>query len=152
MSKKERITIEVSVDSIRQALKKVIKSEYAPIIVDAIVKHLEESEIGLEDLYHSLMGVERTFAFKPLDEVWVSIEHLPSWRMDKVKTIAAGLVFKDSFMKCKVVEINALSRTCYRLEFECIPTGKDEKRTEDYWLPPSLISGQYIEEEDLLPF
>lgn len=152
MSKKTHINVEVQVDSIKQGLSKVIKSEHAPVIVNAIIKHLEKTEIGLEDLYHSLMGVERVLKYKVLDEVWAHTNNLPSWRIDKVKSAAAGLIVKETFIKCKIIEIDPCARSCYKLEFECIPTGKDEKGMEDWWLPPSLISGQYIEEEDLLPF
>lgn len=152
MHKKDKIVIEVPLDTIKKAFGKVINSENAPIIVDAIVKHLQETDLGLEDLYFSLMGVERTFKYKVLDKVWVNIEHLPSWRIDKVKSEAAGLILREKFIKCTVVEIQPLVRSCYRVEFEAIPTGKDEPKLEEYMLAEYSLHSSYDEEEDLLPF
>jgi hypothetical protein len=150
MSKKETVVVEVSVASIKQAFEKVINSKHAPIIVDAIVKHLQESELGLEDLYHSLLGAERSFKYKPLDKVWISLDHLPSWRIDKDKSLQAGLIEKERFIKCTIIDINPLSRSCYKIEFVAIATGKDETGLQEYPVSEAAIYGR--EEEELLPF
>jgi hypothetical protein len=84
--------------------------------------------------------------------VWVNIEHLPSWRIDKVKSEAAGLILREKFIKCTVVDIQPLVRTCYKVEFEAIPTGNDEPNLLEYMLAEYSLHSSYDEEEDLLPF
>jgi hypothetical protein len=150
--KSKSIMIEVTEDSIKRSLLRIIKSEHAPIIVDTVIKHLVTTEIGMEDLYYSLQGEERVFSYNIMTEVWVPFDRLPSWRIDKAKTTAKGLVYRDLYLKCKIAEINPLTRSCYRLMFNCVPTGNEEVSVQEYWVDANAIHSAHMEEDDLLPF
>ena len=69
MAKKTHIDVKVSVESIRDSLRKRIVSENSALITNVIIGNLEKSEVGLEQLYKALSGVQDKMQFKVGDRV-----------------------------------------------------------------------------------
>lgn len=146
-----KITFEVTDEEIKKYLIKLIKSPNAELIAKTIVNHVQESELGLEDLYKSMLGLERTFKYNTLDTVWVRFGHLATWRYDKEKMKEQGLIVKDEYVKCTIVEIYPFKKCCYVLKYNCAKSSDSEITTDTYNVPEDLISGIVNEEDDILP-
>lgn len=152
MNKKDHILVKVSVNGIREGLVKIISSEHAQLIANVIIEQLSYTEIGLNKLHVALSGIPYTYKCNPLDEVWVSLDYLPNWRMDKPAMEKAGIL-KKNYVKCTVTEIHPHKKECYNLRFNLIKPGESEISTDEYTVQEDGILDQYPEMEgDTLPF
>lgn len=68
------------------------------MITDVIIMNLKKSPRGLEQLYKALSGVRDELKFKPGDKVYADISYLHTWKFDKNKSLAAGLVINERML------------------------------------------------------
>lgn len=106
--KKTHIDVKVSIQGIRDSLRKRIVSDHSDIITDAIMKNLEKSPRGLEQLYKAFSGVKDEPKFKPGDKVYADLSYLNTWKFDKDKTDLAGLIVNKRLLSLvTAVDIHA---------------------------------------------
>jgi len=129
--------IEFSKKDLKQALRGVITSPHRENIVNAIIDTCTLTE-EIENLALALMGIKREFPFKILDEVWIKINALPTWRMDKSRMRKENLVFKD-LVKGTVVKSTDSNQNVFTVEFLSIDLNNQVKKSETY-----TVDGKYI--------
>lgn len=151
MLKKEHIDVQISIQSIRDSLRKRIVSENSDMITDVIIMNLKKSPRGLEQLYKALSGVRDELKFKPGDKVYADISYLHTWKFDKDKSSEAGLVINKKMLSL-VTAVDPQDQYTYEVTTEAL----DHSGT-----PIKVVSSVneehlYIEEEwpadDNLPF
>lgn len=153
MDKKDHILVKVPVNGIRESLVKIISSEHARLITNVIIEQLNHTEIGLDKLYMALSGVPFTYRFNILDEVWVNIDHLPGWRMNKDAMVKANLLKNNAYIKCTINKISPHRKHCYNVQFNILKPGETEVSLEEYDITEDAVIDQYPEMEgDTLPF
>lgn len=152
MIKRDHIFVKITVEEIKEALHKVIKSEHAHLISNTIVEQLSFTEVGIDKLYLSLNGIKQSYKYNVLDEVWVKVDQLPSWRMNKDIMKENGMIFND-YIKCMITAIHPNKGHCYVVRFEVMKDSTKEKSFEEYDIREDAIQKQHPElEGDLLPF
>ena len=147
MPKKEYINVQISVEELRAGLQKLIRSEHSFLISETIINHLAGTPVGLARLYQSMAGVRKTFKFKPLDEVYVDFHSLSTYKMDKDKMIASGLIVKD-FVLCTVAEVSPFTDYPYKVKYTYIkPDGT--KEVDDSWVKEDYLKFNVDQKIDL---
>ena len=79
--KKTHISVDIAVEDIRAALKKLICSDHSQLIGDVIIDNLLETDVGVKQLYLAMSGVREILKFKALDEVYIKYDYLYTSRI-----------------------------------------------------------------------
>ena len=58
------------------------KHPHSDIMARVIVENLAKSQVGIDQLLKSFLGIEPKALFNVGDKVWVNVKHLPTWRMN----------------------------------------------------------------------
>lgn len=127
------INVSISTDELKQALLKCFaKHEHKEIIVNVIIGTLNQTEMGLSHLYKALLGVEPQSKLKIGDKVLANLQNLPTWRIDKDKTLANGLLDKNDNMVCTVTAINNYKSDNIEIEINYMNSKEDEVQKDTY--------------------
>jgi hypothetical protein len=137
MSKKDKITIEVTTEQIRAGLQKLIRSEHSALITQQIIDNLSITDQGLSQLYQALSGVRPHFKFKVLDTVFIPFDSLATWRMNKENMTAANILFKDK-VKGVIKQVDTLRTYPYLVEYTLINDTKEES-IDETWVKENYL-------------
>jgi len=110
------IDVKVTVESIRDSLRKRIVSENSKLLTDVIIGNLNTTEVGMAQLFKALSGIEETISYKVGDFVMVKTEPLYGWKFDKDKTKEAGLIIHDR-VRAQVVCIDKYKLNSLELSY-----------------------------------
>lgn len=152
MAKKTHINVEVSVADIRSSLRKRITSEHADLITDVIMGNLEKTEVGYRQVYLALSGVQEKLRFSPGDKVVVPVDHLSTWKFDKVKSSEAGLIHQG---KVKAIVVGADPYVSYPYTVETMmkdSTGIEVKVVSSVYSTVVEAEDEWPDPESDLPF
>jgi hypothetical protein len=151
---KTHIDVKVSVECIKDSLRKKIVSEHSALIANVIIGNLAVTEVGLEQLYKAMSGVYEAPKYKIGDLVRVKMDDLYSWNFDKQKTEELGTMIQGRIL-CQIREIDLTKLKPYNVGFTAVSGDNTKELTcevaeikislDDEW-PENL------EKEDDLPF
>lgn len=134
------VTITVTIDQIKQALQKLIKSEHSKLIANVIVDNLSVTDRGLSQLYNAFTGVQDICPYKIGQEVLVDVHALSSWRFDKKAMKDANIIINDK-IKCSITDIDMLRNTCIHVKYTYLTIKQniddiheDTKEEDDNWV------------------
>jgi len=126
------------------------KEEFISLAKDKL--KLKNNENAAELLYELLendhkrcllvkcfMGIEFKLKYKSDDWVYIDFKSLPSWRIDKDKTLSMPGVLENKFVPCKITFINKADVALYHIEFKCIKEGDTKVVTEGYMVEEAAI-------------
>ena len=134
----KKINIEITDKDIELLLLNNLKdSPNKKLISKTIIDHLGTTDMGIECVYKSFLGINRKFDYKIGQEVWVKLDTLPSWRMNLDKMKEEKRIFQEQ-IRASIIEIFPVSRNCYRIEYEYLD--KEDKEVKDQ----SQISEYYV--------
>jgi hypothetical protein len=136
------IDVKVTVESIRDSLRKRIVSENSKLLTDVIIGNLNTSEVGMTQLFKALSGIEDTIPYKVGDFLMVKISPLYGWKFDKEKTKEAGLIIQDR-IRAQLVCINRYKET----PLEVIYAVKDSEGDDINVTSPVRITDACLEDE-----
>jgi hypothetical protein len=153
--KKSYVDVRIEVEEVRAALKKIIRSDFNNLIAEVIIDNLNETEVGISQLYLAMSGVRKLPRFKVLDEIYAEVPSLASWRMDKSRMETEKMLFQGK-VKCKITDINLQRRDSYHVEYTFLDNKLGSTPIKDtYWLNEDKMKlstdKEIIEGEDL-PF
>lgn len=134
--KEFNINTTVSNIEIKKTLESLINSPYKSLISEVIVKHLANSDLGLESLFLAFANVVREIPFKVLDEVYIHYDNLPSWRLNR--TSMESILFKNH-VKAKITKIDdtmkdSITYTFIALDYD--PNGNVVETEQSYTINP----------------
>ncbi len=129
------VTITVSMEQIKRALQKLIKSEHSKLIANVIVDNLSITDRGLSQLYNAFTGIEETCPYKIGQEILADVHALSSWRFDKPAMIEAGIIVNNK-MKCGIMEIDMLKNSCLHVKYKYLRSdeGENHEQEDDTWI------------------
>lgn len=119
MAKKSHIDVKVSVESIRDSLRKLIVSVHSNLITDVIIGNLDKTDVGFDQLYKALSGVQELPKFKVGDHVMIKVTSLYTWQFDQAKTEDAGLTLQGR-IKCLIIDIDPYKKDPYEVSYKAI--------------------------------
>lgn len=152
---KDHIFVKVDIATIKKALHNKIGSFDTPathILINAIVENLAETEVGLQQLYMALNGIEATSRFRVGDTVLVPWGLLPNWRLDFDKTKEAGLIVKDCVV-AEVDEINLRRSTSLTVVYKAVKKNEAEPVEDSYMLSETdniILANEEMPDADTL--
>ena len=135
----EVVNITITKEQIFKKLKSILKSEHAHLISKIIIDNLAITEVGLSQLYKSFTGVEDTVDFRLGDEVYVEWNQLNTWRFNKDKMIANGLL-EQGVVRCTIIEINMCRNCSIQISHPYYRDADDEIQTDTSWVSPNKIT------------
>lgn len=151
---KSHIDVKVSIDSIRDGLRKLLVSNHSALIANVIIGNLAPTEVGLEQLYKAMSGVYEKPKYKIGDLVRIKIEHLYSWQFDKTATEKEGNTI-DGRLLCQIISIDPTKIAMYEVRYQAVSgsvkkeitsmVGESKVHLDDEW-PENMVK------EDDLPF
>jgi len=152
---KTHIDVKISIESIRDSLRKRIVSENSHMIANVIISNLEITDKGLEQLYKSLGGIQDTPKFKVGDWIRVNMDKVYSYQFDKDRTRKEGEVSQGA-LRCQITSVDMRKAYPYELVFKAYSTGGDQKEftsaAKEEWL---CLDDEWPEDlgiDDDLPF
>jgi len=113
------IEVKVTVESIRDSLRKRIVSENSKLITDVIISNLSVTEVGIKQLFKALNGIEESVPYKVGDFVMVKIEPLYGWKFDKDKTKEAGLIIQGR-LRAQIIAIKLYQDAAVELKYSVL--------------------------------
>ena len=136
---KKYVDIRVSTDQMKSTLRTKLsdKCPYKEVLVDAIIDTLAETEMGLSNLYNAFSGVIPTVHVKIGDDVLVSFDHLPTWRMDRERMREAGHL-ERGYVKCTVKEIHLQRRESIIVQYTACRSDNSQEEVT-YSLNPESV-------------
>jgi hypothetical protein len=124
-------TVNISVSDLEVALANIINSPHKKIIAEAIISNLKHTPKGCSHVYMSLCGVKEISPFKIGDHVLIKLDYIPGWRIDKTKFVEGDNLFQGK-VKGVVVGVDITESDPVKVEFQAVPSGKQEKESHDY--------------------
>jgi hypothetical protein len=104
-----------------------------------IVGNLCHSSGGLDQLVKALMGVFPTLKYEVGDFVYISVDTLQSWKVDRDATRKLSIC-KDDMIMAQVTETDKYNSSPYRIKATAVLTGGEIGQT-DQVIPESYIKG-----------
>ena len=98
---------------------------HCDIIAKVIVENLAKSQVGIDQLIKSFMGIEPKALFNVGDKVWVNVKHLPQWRMNLGAMREKGMIFQDC-LECTILEIDLYTYSSLSIEYTMIESDGTE--------------------------
>lgn len=153
--KKESITINVNVEDIQAGLRKLLRSEFAPLIAEIIIDNLATTEVGLDQLYLAFSGVKKQIKFNVLDQVYVKKSKCATWKMDEDAMKKADMIFKGA-VRAEITEINPCKKDPIAIKYNIITsTGETEEYLHTRISPEDAVLNavDFLEsKDDDMPF
>lgn len=91
------------------------KTPYADLIAEAIVKNLDRTEVGMEQLFKSFSGIYPQAYYKEGDKVWAKISSLYSWRIKQEHN--KDRIHKGLFI-VEIIEVDLQRQKPYKVKYE----------------------------------
>jgi hypothetical protein len=155
MTKKiTHIDVKVSVECIKDSLRKKIVSEHSALMANVIIGNLEATEVGLEQLYKAMNGVYETPKYKIGDLVRVKIDDLYTWNFDKDKTEKLGTMIQGRLL-CQIREIDLTKLKPYIVAFTAVSGDNPKELTSPIAEAKMFLDDEWpenLEKEEDLPF
>lgn len=98
---------------------------HCDIIAKVIVENLAKSQVGIDQLIKSFLGIEPKALFNVGDKIWVNVKHLPQWRMDLGAMREKGMIFQDC-LECTILEIDLYTYSSLSIEYTMIESDGTE--------------------------
>lgn len=98
---------------------------HCDIIAKVIVENLAKSQVGIDQLIKSFLGIEPKTLFNVGDKVWVNVKHLPQWRMNLGAMREKGMIFQDC-LECTILEIDLYTYSSLSIEYTMIESDGTE--------------------------
>lgn len=144
------VEIRISAGEIKKELSQYFNSEKKNmnLVVNTIINHLTQTEMGLEALYKAMNGFEITPKFKIGEQVYVKKDCTHYWRMDEPKTREKGLM-KNDMILAEITRIDLTKRKCYSISYNYYGSGSDNPIKEEC---NDSASNDDVLPVDVLPF
>jgi len=123
MDQEKKVSIELTTTEVKELLMRHLDITQAHNVADVIIGHLVQTEKGLGQLFKGLIGVFPTLVYKEKDFVYVKLDYLPSWRMDKAKTAELPTV-NNGHILAQIIECNPYKGSPYKVSYDVIKEGE----------------------------
>jgi hypothetical protein len=139
----KQVNIQVSVHEVANVLSRqmVQGGGEGRAVANLIVGQLALTEKGLPQLFKALLGVFPSLIYKEKDWVYVRLDMLPSWKMDKAATAALPSV-KDGFILAQIKECNVYKGSPYKVVYDVVKEGAKVASQDE-----SEIREEYVREK-----
>ena len=98
---------------------------HCDVIARIVVENLAKSQVGIDQLIKSFLGIEPKALFNVGDKVWVNVKHLPQWRMNLGAMREKGMIFQDC-LECTILEIDLYTYSSLSIEYTMIESDGTE--------------------------
>lgn len=138
------ITVKITHSQIRTMLAAIIGSASAnsQLLAKVICDNLAGTEIGMDNLYLALNGVETKFKYRVGETIQVNRTSCYSWKVDFDKMNSLGLMTNDK-VRAEIVKIHPYKRQPYEITYQYYSKDNEEIQTQN---------GLYIDEEAITPY
>ena len=158
-SSEKQISISINQSELKKRLKSILKCPNSDIISEVIIGNLSNTDIGLEQLAKSFMGLEPILKFNVLEEVLISFNGAYAWKINKELTLKDLRYSYKGLIKAEIIDVNPYSIAPYEISYKYIPVSSitdDEVEMSTHWVSEVCIialTDYFIEcDTSALPF
>lgn len=143
------INVRFSKDDLCQMLKKNLNKN-SDKVAEVLTEHITKAgATAFQQCFKALMGIYPSIKYKPGDIVYVYFSHLPTWRLDKEKTLQVSGV-KGELIPVKIINADKYSDPEYQIEFYGVSNGESKISVHNYNTSDALIEYKEEQLEDFL--
>lgn len=123
MEEEKKVSIELTTTEVKELLIRHLDVKQTHMVADLIIGHIIQTEKGLGQLFKGLIGIFPTLVYKEKDFVYVKLDYLPSWRMDKAMTAELPSV-NNGHILAQIIECNPYKNSPYKVTYDVIKEGE----------------------------
>jgi hypothetical protein len=143
------INVRFSKDDLCQMLKKNLNKN-SDKVAEVLTEHITKAgATAFQQCFKALMGIYPSIKYKPGDIVYVYFSNLPTWRLDKEKTLQVSGV-KGELIPVKIINADKYSDPEYQIEFYGVSNGESKISVHNYIASDALIEYKEEQLEDFL--
>jgi len=137
----KKITIEITDGDVEKLLLDNLKdSPNKKLIAKNIINHLIPTDMGIEAVYKSFMGIDRQLNYTINQQVWVNIAGLSTWRMNTDLMKSHNRIFQNH-VRATITDVLPYNKACYRVDYEILVKDATEELTAQEY---NYINESYI--------
>lgn len=144
-----KINVEVSTAEVKDLLLKNLHGKDASEVADIIIGQLLLTPVGIPQLFKGLLGIFPSLEYEVGDFIWVKLDYLSSWKVDKEKTKALPN-YRDGYLLCQISETNVYKGSPYKVAYDIIRSGYETLSPEVYDIEASSIKEKAEDFTDIL--
>lgn len=143
------ISIRMDKSDLQKIIKKNITSKDADKIATVLAEHISASSIAFEQCLKAFMGIFPTLKYKVGDVVYINFTYLPTWRIDKDKTLKLPNV-KGELVPAIITSTNMYSGDQYTIEYSAIANNESGSKKQTWQIHDRYIEYKEEQIEDFL--
>ena len=117
-------------------------------LADLIMGHINHSPVGLEQITKGLLGIFPTAKYSKGEFVYVPVQKLPSWRINREETLKLASCV-DSFIMAQITHVDIYDSSPYKIAYTAVLTDGKIAETE-YSVIEETISHPAENPEEIL--
>lgn len=98
-------------------------------LADLIIGHINHSPVGLEQITKGLLGIFPTAKYSKGQFVYVPVQKLPGWRINKEETLKLASCV-DSYIMAQITHVDVYDSNPYRIVYTAVLTDGKIGETE----------------------
>lgn len=143
---KTHFDVRITKEEMQQLLEQELSaSPNKKILAEIIIGNLCLTEVGLEQTFKGMRGINNILKYKIGDKLWMDANKLYSWRADKAKMIENNMIFQDK-LAVEVIKLRPYNSETYRVRYEYINSDGENIIEEN-----CTISEEYLISKDNFP-
>lgn len=145
----DEINVRFTKDDLCQMLKKNLNKN-SDKVAEVLTEHITKAgTTAFQQCFKALMGIYPSIKYKPGDIVYVYFSHLPTWRLDKQKTLQVSGV-KGELIPVKIINADKYSDPEYQIQFYGVVNNESKISVQGYNITDALIEYKEEQLEDFL--
>lgn len=143
------INVRFTKDDLCQMLKKNLNKN-SDKVAEVLTEHITKAgSTAFQQCFKALLGIYPSIKYKPGDVVYVNFSNLPTWRLDKAKTLEVSANIKDELIPVRIITADKYQDPEYQIEFYGVSNGESKLSKHTYTTSDGLIE---YKEEDMESF
>lgn len=145
----DEINVRFTKDDLCQMLKKNLNKN-SDKVAEVLTEHITKAgATAFQQCFKALMGIYPSIKYKPGDIVYVYFSNLPTWRLDKQKTLQVSGV-KGELIPVKIINADKYSDPEYQIQFYGVVNNESKISVQGYNITDALIEYKEEQLEDFL--
>lgn len=125
-------------DMVNLLEKELSSCSYPKLVAETIIDNLALTEIGLQQVFKALRGLKVQLKYSLGDELWMSEDQLYTWRADKDKMRAEGLIHQGKLL-VQIIELRPNSLEPYMVQYTYVNTAGETLQEKNKTISEELL-------------
>lgn len=116
---KNKISIDIFIEDIQKQLEKILISPHSKIIGKIIIGHLDQTSLGLSQLYKAMQGIDNEISWKAGMNIQIKKDAIYNSSINWDKMEEKGLIYQG-YIKAQITSVNQFSHYPISYTHKCL--------------------------------